>query len=118
MDLLDGKVRTTLRPAGELHDGASTVNGARGDTTHRIVGPAVVGDDVEIGRDARGGPRVVLGAGCRIGAGARAENAGLWEGVHVGEGARLLDCVVAARARVGARGEDGADLGLAAGGGV
>ncbi|PYO03258.1 MAG: nucleotidyl transferase [Candidatus Rokuibacteriota bacterium] len=115
MDLLDGKVRTTLRPAGELHDRASAVNGARDNTTHRIVGPAVVGDDVEIGRDARVGPRVVLGAGCRIGAGACVENAVLWEGVHVGEGARLTDCVIAAGARIGARAEIGAGVVLEAG---
>ncbi len=114
MDLLDGRVRTTLALAGQCHDEASPVSGVGGGP-HRIVGPAVVGDDVEIGHDAQVGPRVVLGAGCRIGAGARVENAVLWEGVHVGEGARLIDCVVAAGARIGARAGIGADVVLEAG---
>ncbi len=114
MDLLDGRVRTTLAPAGQHHDGAWLSTGVRG-AKDCIVAPTVVGDDVEIGRDARVGPRVVLGAGCRIGAGARVENAVLWEDVHVGEGARLTDCVVAAHARIGAHAEIGADVVLESG---
>src|SRR5262249_44278375 len=101
MDLLDGRVRMPLTPAGQRRDGVWLAAGVRG-ATDRIVGPAVVGNDVEIGRDAHVGPRVVLGAGCRIGAGARVENAVLWDGVYVGEGARLAGCVVATGARIGA----------------
>jgi len=109
MDLLDGRVRTTLMPPGERHDGAWLASAVRG-AKDRIRAPAVVGDGVEIGRDAQVGPRAVLGSGCRIGAGARVENAVLWEGVRVGEGARLTDCVVAADARIGAHAEIGADV--------
>lgn len=114
MDLLDGRVRMPLTPAGQRRDGAWLATGIRG-AEDRIVAPAVVGDDVEIGHGARVGPRVVLGAGCRIGAGARVENAVLWERVHVGEHARLNDCVVAANARIGAHAEIGADVVLEAG---
>jgi len=109
MDLLDGRVRTTLMPPGERHDGA-WLESAVGGSTDRITGPAVVGDGVEIGRGARVGPRAVLGSGCRIGAGAHVENAVLWEGVCVGEGARLTNCVVAADAHIGAHAEIGADV--------
>ena len=109
MDLLDGRVRTTLMPPGERHDGA-WLESAVGGSADRITGPAVVGDGVEIGRGARVGPRAVLGSGCRIGAGAHVENAVLWEGVCVGEGARLTNCVVATDAHIGAHAEIGADV--------
>ena len=109
MDLLDGRVRTTLMPPGERHDGAWLESAVCG-STDRITGPAVVGDGVEIGRGARVGPRAVLGSGCRIGAGAHVENAVLWEGVCVGEGARLTNCVVATDAHIGAHAEIGADV--------
>ncbi|MGH7390806.1 MAG: hypothetical protein ACREM3_15320, partial [Candidatus Rokuibacteriota bacterium] len=53
-------------------------------------------------------PRAVLGAGCVIAAGARVEEAVLWERVEVGPRAVLRGCVVACDARIGAGAEVGA----------
>ena len=48
------------------------------------------------------GPLAVVGDGCRIAEDACIEGAILWEGVSVGPGAVLRDCVIGARAQVGA----------------
>jgi mannose-1-phosphate guanylyltransferase len=43
---------------------------------------------------------VVVGEGCRIGQGARLENAILWDDVTVANGARLRSCIVSSRSRI------------------
>jgi mannose-1-phosphate guanylyltransferase len=52
----------------------------------------------------------VVGARCVVGAGATVEGAILWDAVTVGPNAILQDCIVGARARIGA----GARLGVTA----
>ena len=73
-----------------------------------VYGLAGAGTRVESG--ARVGPNAVLGADCVVSAGARLEGAILWDGVTVGPGAVLQDCIVGARVRIGAN----AQLGLTA----
>jgi mannose-1-phosphate guanylyltransferase len=106
IDLLDGRVRTTLRPAGD-DSGAGVWLGPGGHRASdaRVERPAVVGRGVTIEPGAVVGPHTVIGDGSTIGAGARVEGAVLWEGVRVGPGALLRDCIVAARALIGARAE-------------
>lgn len=102
MDLLDGRVRTPLTPAGEDHGGVWLGRGARVARTARIVAPTVIGAGATVEAGARVGPGAVIGGGTTIGAGARVEAAVVWDGVSVGAGAVLRECVVGARARIGA----------------
>lgn len=101
VDMLDGRVRSPLRPPGEHRDGSWVAPTARLAPDARLHGPSVVGERVDIGRRARVGPLVVIGDGSRIGDDARVEGAILWEGVTVGTGATLRDCIVAAGVTVG-----------------
>jgi NDP-sugar pyrophosphorylase family protein len=102
MDLLDGRVRTPLRPAGNHRDGvwieaeATIVPGAV------LRSPAVLGAGVHLEAGARVGPHAVLGAGTRVGPGASVEGSVLWEDVVVEAGAALAGCVVGPGARIGA----------------
>ena len=87
LDLLAGRVRTDLDPAGASGDRRS------------VAADAVLG--------ARVGPSTVLGPGCEVGAGAVVEGAVLWESVSVGPGAILRDCVVGAGVHVAPRAQVG-----------
>jgi mannose-1-phosphate guanylyltransferase len=109
MDLLDGRVRTPLRPPGVLRDGVWVGDGAAvaGAT---LLAPAVVGAGTRIEAGARVGPRAVLGARCRVGRDACVREAVLWDDVEVGAAAVLEACVVAAGARVGAGARLGPDV--------
>jgi len=102
LDLLRGRVATTVRPAGTLRQGCWVGAGTRLAPGATLVAPAVIGAGVSVGAGARLGPLAVVGAGSRIAAGARIEGAILWEGVAVGEGAVLRDCIIGADAVIGA----------------
>jgi NDP-sugar pyrophosphorylase family protein len=101
-DLLARRLRAHAEPPGG--------GGPRGwiDTTAtvapsaRVRGPVVIGPACHVEAEATVGPGVVLGAGCRIAAGAEIEGAVLWEEVHVGAGARLSGCLVGRGASIGA----------------
>jgi NDP-sugar pyrophosphorylase family protein len=113
MDLLDGRVRTPLTPAGEDHGGVWLGRGARVARTARLVAPTVIGAGATVEAGARVGPGAVIGGGTTIGAGARVEAAVVWDGVRIGAGAVLRECVVGARARIGAGAAVGAGTVLA-----
>jgi NDP-sugar pyrophosphorylase family protein len=106
IDLLEGRVKTPLGPAGEFRDGSWVAPGLA-TAGARLEGPAVVAAGVTIGPGAQVGPHAVIGPRSVIGPGARVERAVLWEGVHVGEGALVCDSVAGADAVIGA----GATLG-------
>ncbi len=108
-DLLCRRVATPLDPAGTPREGCWVAAGARLEPGATLAGPAVIGAGVWLAAGASIGPFTVVGAGARIGAGARLEAAVLWEGVEVGAGAVLRDCIVASHAVVGARAEVGSD---------
>ena len=114
VDLLDGRVKTTLSPAGQLHQGSWVVSPAAM-TEARIEAPSVVGSGVRVEKGAHIGPHAVLGPGSTIGAGARVRDAVLWERVHVGDGAVVRDCVVGADAHIGAQAKLGGDVVLESG---
>ena len=115
MDLLAGRVRTSLAPPGDLKAGSWLADGVRVGDAARIDGPSVIGPGVGLGDGARVGPRAVVGARSQIASGARVEDAVLWEDVSVGPGAVLHGCVVAAAARIGAGAEIGPGITLEAG---
>ena len=106
IDLLGGRVKTSLVPAGESRRG-SWVHPTAATAAARIEPPSVVGADVRLAPGAEVGPYAVIGPGSIIGAGARVQRAVLWERVRVGDGAVLRDCVVGADATIGARAEVG-----------
>jgi NDP-sugar pyrophosphorylase family protein len=115
IDLLDGRVRTTLRPAGTETDGMWLGPGAQRAADAQVRGPAVIGANVVLERGAVVDAHSVIGDGVIIGAGARVEGAILWHGVQVGPGAILHGCVVGAEARIGPHARVGARTVLAAG---
>lgn len=61
---------------------------------------SLVAADAEVAADARLGSRVVLSAGCRIGAGAELNESVLLNGCTVGEGARVEGSILAPGAEV------------------
>jgi mannose-1-phosphate guanylyltransferase len=64
--------------------------------------PPRVAEDAAIEPGARVGSEVVVGAGCRIPAGARVQRAVLWPGTQLGPGEVLEDAVAAGALRVSA----------------
>ena len=118
LDLLAGRVATTVRPEGARRDGRFVAAGARVASDARVVGPCVIGVGTRLEAGCRVGPNAVLGARCVVGAGARVEGAVLWDEVTVGPGADLRDCIVGAGARIGAGGHVGAGAVLESGASV
>jgi NDP-sugar pyrophosphorylase family protein len=118
VDLLDGRVRTALRPAGHEAHGAFIGPGGRRAPDVRVEAPSVVGADVTLAAGAIVGAHSVIGDRVSIGEGARVEAAVLWSDVTVGAGAVLRHCVVAAGARIGARADVRPGAAVAAGGQV
>ncbi len=66
----------------------------------QVAPPALLGEGVRLGPGSRVGPFSSLGEGCRVGEGARVERSVLWEGVQVGKGVELRDCIVAGGLRI------------------
>jgi mannose-1-phosphate guanylyltransferase len=97
-DILEGNVRTAV--LDRLGSGYLAVDGsvrAHG----RIVPPAVVGADCEIGAGAHVGSLVVLGRDVRVGDGAKIERSVVLDGARVGEGCELTDCIVGPGVQLG-----------------
>jgi len=116
LDMLDGRVRTTLPPPGRqvragvwLGEGVEVAAGAA------VTPPAVIGDGVRVAAGAVVGSHAVLGRGCRIGPRARVTASILWERVSLGEQAVASGCVLADDVSVGARAEVGDGVILEAG---
>jgi mannose-1-phosphate guanylyltransferase len=115
LDLLAGRVRTSLPPAGDRRDGSwlerdvTLVPGAV------LEPPVVLAAGVRVMAGARVGPFSVLGAGTRVGPRARVEGALLWERVEVGAEAVLRECLVGADVRIGSHAEIGPGVVLESG---
>ncbi|HSF06241.1 MAG TPA: NDP-sugar synthase [Methylomirabilota bacterium] len=101
MDLLDGRVRTSLVPGGHARGPAWVADDAVVAPQARLEGPAVIGPAVRVEARARVGPRAVIGAGSSVGPGAQVEEAVVWERVRIGAGAILRECVIANDAQIG-----------------
>ncbi len=65
-----------------------------------IIPPVMIGDNCHIADNAVVGPYAVLGDGCVIAEHAQVEHSVLWDGVRVGQGAKLNKCVVGHKAVV------------------
>jgi mannose-1-phosphate guanylyltransferase len=91
LDALNGAVAVESG-APEVADGvraASSLDGVE------LVGPALVGEHVEIGADVRLEPPVIVGDGCHIGDGAIVRDTILLEGAEVPAGGVLIGAIVA-----------------------
>lgn len=89
-DILEGKVRTRLKP----QDGIWTAAGMPPAGGFTLTPPVYIGRDVQIGAAAQIGPFAVLGDGCHIGNGAKVRGSVLQDGVYVGDRAALTGALV------------------------
>ena len=71
----------------------------------QIEGPAIIGEGCFIDRNSIVKGPAVLGARCRIEEGAVVEGAVLWQDCQISRGAKLRNCLVACRCRVGEESE-------------
>ena len=100
MELLEGRVKAAVQPAGTERDGSwldTDVEVAPGAV---IEPPCVLGAGVRLEPDSRVGPYAVVGEGTRIGRRARLRRSVVWEGVQVGADASLTECVIGAGVRI------------------
>ncbi|HMP42817.1 MAG TPA: NDP-sugar synthase [Roseiflexaceae bacterium] len=101
-DILVGKVRYNFR-GNQIADRVWVEGEADIHPTAQIVGPVVMGPDVQIGPGARIIGPVVIGAGCRIGANVTIEDAVLWDANVIDEDAALRACVIGRNNRIGSK---------------
>jgi len=101
LDLLAGRVRTPLMPAGAGSGAHAVAPGVHVAPDATVTAPCVIGAGTRVESGARVGPNTVLGADCVVGAGAHVEGAILWDRVAVGAGAVLRDCIVGSQVVIG-----------------
>jgi mannose-1-phosphate guanylyltransferase len=101
LDLLAGRVATSVKPAGARSDGHAVAPDAHIAPDATLTAPCVIGAGTRLEPGCRVGPNAVLGASCAVGAGARVEGAILWDNVNVGPGAVLSDCIVGSNVTIG-----------------
>src|SRR4051794_27148899 len=109
-DIIEGNVQTAVRD--DLGDSYRLVEPSA-EIGGRVVPPAVVERQCQVGEGAHVGPLAVLGQGATIGPGAVVERAVVLQGAEIGAGCVVRDAIIAAGARVGAHTQitDGAVLG-------
>jgi mannose-1-phosphate guanylyltransferase len=103
IDLLDGRVATSLTPEGALINRsriATTASIAAGAT---IRPPSVIGAGTTVAAGAVVGPHAVLGEGVRVAEGARIERSVLWDACEIGPDATLESCLIGSASKIGAR---------------
>ena len=89
-DILEGKVRTSLR----AEDGLYLADGKPPAGQYTLIPPAYIGAQVQIGAAAQVGPFAVIGDGCHIGNGAKVRGSVLHGGVYIGDRAALTGALV------------------------
>ncbi len=63
--------------------------------------PGVLGNDCVVGEEARIGEFSVLGSKVKVGPHAVIQHSVIWDGVDIGEGAKLSGCVICSACRIG-----------------
>ncbi|MFO7318515.1 MAG: NDP-sugar synthase [Clostridia bacterium] len=112
IDALHRRVRLSGLPR-ELAAGVWVEDGAFVHPLAVVQPPALIGAGCRVEAGARVGPEAVLGRGCRVRGGAVVEGAVLWEESEVGEAAVVMGATVGRGCRLGARARvmEGAVLG-------
>jgi mannose-1-phosphate guanylyltransferase len=95
------KLHHDLLGRDELYPGARSEGGSFVHSSAQIEGPTIIGEGCFIDRNAIVRGPVVLGARCRVQEGAVVEGAVLWRDCQIAEGARLKNCLLACRCRIG-----------------
>jgi len=99
-DIIEGNVATAVRErlgSGYLAiEDSARVHG-------RVIPPALLGADVEVGEGAHVGSLVVLGESVSVGPGATVERSVVLRGTRIGAGCELRDCILAPGCIVGER---------------
>ncbi|HEX9996607.1 MAG TPA: sugar phosphate nucleotidyltransferase [Abditibacterium sp.] len=67
----------------------------------RLISPYVIGAGTKIGERCTLGPGVIIGPRCSIGDNSHLSQSVIYEDVNIGAKARLTDCVIASRSRLG-----------------
>lgn len=70
-----------------------------------ITAPSIIGSGCRIGKEVRIAGPVTIGRDCLLENGASLENTVLWDGVRIGEGARLNRCIVSSNSIIGSHQE-------------
>jgi mannose-1-phosphate guanylyltransferase len=70
--------------------------------TVTVTAPCVIGPGSRLETACCVGPAAVLGERCMVGRAARVSGAVMWDGVSIGEGATLRDCIIASEVQIGA----------------
>src|SRR4051794_13933082 len=111
-DILDGKVEIDI-PGFRMEHGIWLGEGAEIHPEAVVDGPAVIGENCRVERDARIGQYTVLGGNVRVRAGADLERVVIHDNAYLGPGVRLRGTVVgrACDLRSGVRCEEGVVLG-------
>jgi len=111
-DILDEKVRVHLE-GFPLRPGVWLGKGAEVHPSARVKGPAVIGDNCNVGEGAVLGEYCVLGPNVRVGDNASLERSVVHDNTFIGAAARLEGCVVGRSCdlRQGVRCEEGVVLG-------
>jgi mannose-1-phosphate guanylyltransferase len=99
-DIIEGNVKTAVRD--DLGDTYRSVEPSA-KIGGRVLPPAVVQRQCQVGDGAHVGPLVVLGQGATVGADAIVERSVVMQGAEIGAGCVVRDAIVAAGARVGDR---------------
>jgi mannose-1-phosphate guanylyltransferase len=74
--------------------------GSKVHSTARIDGPVLIGENCVVAEDTQIKGPTVLGPGCEVASSAVVEGSVLWQGVKVGEGVILRNCVAGSGSRV------------------
>jgi mannose-1-phosphate guanylyltransferase len=98
-DILEGEVQTLV--GDRLGSGYREV-ADDAEVLGRVIPPALVGAGCRIAAGAHAGARVVLGRGVTLGPGAVVEEAVVLDGAEIGPDVHLSHCIVGAGARIGA----------------
>ncbi|HSM92657.1 MAG TPA: NDP-sugar synthase [Anaeromyxobacteraceae bacterium] len=106
-DLLAGRVPLDpfdgLEPFGGLEERGAGIRAARSariDPAAALTGPVLLGDGAVVEAGARVGPDAVVGARCRVAAGAEVREAVLWEGTVLAPGERIEGAIAAGSVRL------------------
>ena len=98
-DVLQGKCSSPLHKTGQI----IIAEGCEIHPSACLTGPVMLASDCKVGAGARINGPSVIGHGCRISRDAVIENSLLWEDITVGEGAIIINSIIASGAKIDKR---------------